>query len=124
MIQGETAGGKTILLVDDEEQIRSMLCALLVRKGYQVIQAADDLDALEKFKLNLEAIDLVVTDVVMPRLDGLASIKIMRAITPCLKVLVMSGYALDQPPPDGVSLIPKPFTPACFLEAVRSTLGG
>ncbi|MBU5636951.1 response regulator [Geomonas sp. Red69] len=123
MRQGEPASEHTILLVDDEAQIRSMLHDLLVCHGYKVIQAADGLDALEKFKLNVQEIKLVVTDIVMPRLDGLSSIKIMRTITPSVKVLLMSGYASDQPAPDGVSLIPKPFTPADFLQAIRSSLG-
>ncbi|GFO63632.1 response regulator [Geomonas paludis] len=123
MEEGEPSGGKTILLVDDEPQIRSMMFALLVNRGYKVIQAADGLDALEKFKVNPQEIDLVVTDIIMPRLDGLSSIKIMRTITPSIKVLLMSGYAAEQPPPDGVSFIMKPFFPADFLQAVCSTMG-
>ncbi|QWV94891.1 response regulator [Geomonas oryzisoli] len=123
MRQETTAGGKTILLVDDEPQLRAMFHDLLVRQGYNVIQAIDGQDALEKFKQNQQNISLVVTDIVMPRMDGISSYKIMRTINPSLNVIYMSGYVPERPLPEGVSILVKPFSPVDILQAIRSILG-
>ncbi|QXE92415.1 response regulator [Geomonas subterranea] len=123
MKREKTAGSKTILLVDDEPQLRAMLHDLLIGRGYDVIQAIDGQDALEKFKQNQQNISLVVTDIVMPRMDGISSYKIMRTINPSLNVIYMSGYVPERPLPEGVSILIKPFSPIDILQAIRSILG-
>ncbi|MBJ6751239.1 response regulator [Geomonas anaerohicana] len=123
MRQDEPACSTTILLVDDEAQLRAMLHDLLVRQGYNVIQAIDGQDALEKFKQNQQSISLVVTDIVMPRMDGISSYKIISTIDPSIKVLYMSGYVPERPLPEGVSILIKPFSPIDILQAIRSILG-
>lgn len=111
-----------ILLVDNEEQIRSILSQLLVKQGYSVIQAVDGFDALEKFKHNMQEITLVISDIIMPRMDGISSCKIMISISPSLKVIFISGCAPEQPLPDGVSVLIKPFSHFEILEKIRSLL--
>jgi CheY-like chemotaxis protein len=120
---GKTAGGKTILLVDDEPQLRAMLHDLLIGCGYKVIQAIDGQDALEKFMQDPQVITLVVTDIVMPRMDGISSFKEMSKINPSVKVLYMSGYIPERPLPEGVHILIKPFSPLDLLEAIRKILG-
>ncbi|QWV98647.1 response regulator [Geomonas nitrogeniifigens] len=123
MKREKTAGSKTILLVDDEPQLRAMLHDLLIGRGYDVIQAIDGQDALEKFKQNQQNISLVVTDIVMPRMDGISSYKIMRTINPSLDVIYMSGYVPERPLPEGVNILVKPFSPVDILKAIHSILG-
>ena len=122
MRQEKPTGGKTILLADDEPQIRSILYDLLINSGYNVIEAVDGLDALEKYKNNIQDIKLVITDIIMPRMDGISSYRIMNTITPSLKVIFISGYASDQTLPDGANIFAKPFSPIDVLKAVNSIL--
>lgn len=122
MKREKTADTKTILLVEDEPQIRALVYDFLTSLGYNVIQAVDGQDALEKFKLNQQEISLVVTDIYMPRMDGISSCRIMSTIKPSIKVLYMSGYVSEQLPPD-TCIIPKPFSPLDLLQAVQSLLG-
>ncbi|UPU37829.1 response regulator [Geomonas paludis] len=110
----------TILLADDEPQIRDMLRALLSRQGYQVITAINGQDALEKFAESASEIDLVVTDIVMPEMDGVASYKEMKKINPALKVIYMSGFAENLPP--DVHILLKPFPPVQLLHMIRTVL--
>ncbi len=100
-----------------------MLHNLLIGSGYNVIPAIDGQDALEKFKQNQQNISLVVTDIVMPRMDGISSYKIMRTINPSLNVIYMSGYVPERPLPEGVSILVKPFSPVDILQAIHLILG-
>lgn len=119
----EPACHETILLVDDEPQVRSMLYQILTTHGYEVIQAVDGQDALEKFEQNPKGISLVVTDILMPRMDGVSSVKAMSSINPSVKVLFMTGYMSDQPDPKARILI-KPFPPTKILQTIRAILEG
>jgi Response regulator containing CheY-like receiver, AAA-type ATPase, and DNA-binding domains len=111
-----------VLLVDDDELIRSMLYNMLIDQGYSVVQAADGIDAIEKFKNYMHEIVLVISDIIMPRMDGISSCKIMTSLSPSLKVVFISGYTSAQPLPDGVSFLAKPFSPVDLLKAVQSLL--
>lgn len=112
---------ETILLVDDEPHLRGMLYTLLTSKKYNVIQAVNGLDALEKFKHNPHGVDLVLTDIVMPRMDGVTSAQEMRSINPAVKILFMSGYLADRPQPES-NLMIKPFHPVQLLQTIRTIL--
>lgn len=111
---------RKVLLVDDDEQIRSMLYDLLVDQGYSVVQAVDGIDAIEKFKNYMHEIVLVISDIIMPRMDGISSYKIMSSLSPSLKVVFISGYTSEFPLPDGVSVLAKPFSPLDILKTVQS----
>jgi DNA-binding NtrC family response regulator len=109
-----------ILLVDDELQIRDMLRNLIIRNGYEVITAANGQEALEKFKEHPEVIDLLVTDIIMPGMDGVTSFKEMQKISPTLKVIFMTGFVDNLPP--YAHIILKPFSPLQLLQMIRLIL--
>jgi two-component system cell cycle sensor histidine kinase/response regulator CckA len=119
-------GSETILLVDDEEGVRKLVCAVLNNGGYTVIEAANGSAALSVYEKNSHKIDLVLTDVVMPQMDGFELGQQLAGKNPDLQVLYMSGYR-DKPincppgePPK--AFLNKPFTPDILLARVREIL--
>jgi two-component system, cell cycle sensor histidine kinase and response regulator CckA len=91
----DLTGRGTVLLVEDEEAVRSFAARALGQRGYQVVQAATGTEALALFFEHKGDIDLVVSDVVMPEMDGPTLMKELRAKRPDLKIIFMSGYAED-----------------------------
>ncbi len=88
-----TTGGATVLLVEDDPEVRGLFSKFLEAAGYTVIEATDGRDALETFEARGAEIDLVVTDVVMPNVSGPALTSAIRSRRPDVKVLFVSGYA-------------------------------
>ncbi len=120
-------GTETVLLVEDEEGVRALALASLTRHGYHVIAAVDGHDALQTLQAHDGSIQLIVTDVVMPRMSGPALAQAALTRWPKLKVLFMSGYTDDAVVRHGllqgeVSFIQKPFTPAGLALKVRQVL--
>ncbi|MGE0352424.1 MAG: PAS domain S-box protein [Gemmatimonadales bacterium] len=117
-------GSETILLVEDEAVVRAVSSKILKRLGYEVLEAANGLEAIELLKQNIAAVDLVVTDVIMPRLTGPQVVARLRALRPGLRVLYVSGYSgeMIQGGDGRIDLLQKPFTPAELAQRVRSTL--
>jgi len=120
-------GGETVLVVEDEDAMREVTRRILARNGYQVLTAASGEDAITMVTESDQDIELLITDVVMPRLLGRQVAEQISAIRPSIRVLYMSGYAqpvlasqgtLDP----GVILIEKPFTEADLLDRVRNVL--
>jgi len=123
----ETAGRETILLVEDEDDVRALAREVLERQGYSVLEASDGLHALRHFEAGSDRIDLVLTDVVMPRMSGRELVDRVRAIRPETRVLYMSGYTEDAIVRHGVRdastvLLGKPFAPGDLLAKVREVL--
>ena len=116
------AGGGTLLLVEDDPGIRQLTTTLLVGAGYTVVSAEDGRDGLQRFQAHLLPFDLLITDVVMPHLDGPRLVVEARKIQPGLPVLYMSGYHEVTMDP-GAQVLDKPFTAARLLARVRSILG-
>ncbi|WP_374526375.1 response regulator [Sphingopyxis sp.] len=118
-------GSGTILLVEDEDMVRAVAERALTRAGYSVVTASQGEEGLERFAA-MDKIDLVVSDVVMPTMDGPAMVRAMRAKRPALPVLFMSGYAEEQLRQsiniDDVAFLPKPFSVAQLTEAVSAAL--
>ncbi|MGV1682609.1 response regulator [Sphingopyxis sp. NJF-3] len=118
-------GTGTILLVEDEDMVRAVAERALVRAGYTVMTAAQGEEGLERFG-TMDRIDLVISDVVMPVMDGPAMVRAMRAKRPDLPVLFMSGYAEEQLRQsidiDQVAFLPKPFSVAQLAEATSAAL--
>jgi PAS domain S-box-containing protein len=120
-------GGETVLVVEDEPAIREVAERILRRSGYEVLMAGSPLDALELAGRHDGQIDLLVTDVVMPKMLGKDVAERMRAQRPGVKVLYISGYARPvlassgtlEP---GVTLLEKPFSESVLLQAVRQVL--
>jgi signal transduction histidine kinase len=89
----QTPTAELVLLVEDEPAVRAVLASFLRAEGYHVLEAVDGLDGLEVFLERRDDIDVVVTDVLMPRLDGWGLVKEIRAVTGGTPIVVMSGFA-------------------------------
>lgn len=120
-------GSETILLVEDEENVRDLASLVLRECGYTVMTAPEGLAALQLMATCREQIDLLVTDVVMPEMGGRKLAEILLAQHPELKVLFMSGYTDDAVVRHGVlqanaNFLQKPFTPNSLADKVRAVL--
>jgi two-component system cell cycle sensor histidine kinase/response regulator CckA len=110
----DVTGQDTILLVEDEEAVRSFAARALRMRGYNVLEAGGGEEALEIVKDAANKIDLIITDVVMPNMDGPTMVRNVKATHPDLPVIFMSGYAEeafrrnDQSSED-IHFLPKPF---------------
>jgi CheY-like chemotaxis protein len=128
-VVGKTAkrGSETILLVEDEEAVRGLACRILERQGYRVIPAQHGRDAMEIATKEEGRIDLVLTDVVMPGMNGRGLVERLSGIRPTIKSLYMSGYTDDDIIRRGFiepskSFLQKPFTSEALLQTVRKVL--
>jgi two-component system cell cycle sensor histidine kinase/response regulator CckA len=124
--ESELWGSGTVLLVEDEPMVRSVAERALTRHGYKVIIADNGEDALEILERG-EEIDLLLSDVVMPGMDGPTMVREARKDRPEIKVLFMSGYAEEQLRNsinvDNCSFLPKPFSVQELAEAAKRALG-
>ncbi len=116
-----------ILLAEDEDAVRSLVRTLLEQHGYTVVAARDGEDALEAAAAYAGRIDLVLTDVVMPRLGGRDLVQRLGAVRPDIRALFMSGYTADTVlrqgiMRDGLAFLQKPFKGRHLLRAVRDVL--
>ncbi len=127
---GPARGGtETILVVEDEAPLRALAVTVLRRAGYDVLEATDGADAVEVTARCRRPIHLLVTDVVMPRMNGRVLSDRLSADRPEMKVLFMSGYTDDavviqRVLASHVAFLQKPLTPATLLSKVRETLDG
>ncbi len=122
-------GSETILLAEDEAGVRRLACAALERHGYRVLLAEHGRTALELAEAHVGPLDLLVTDVIMPELDGGRLARAIRALRPTIKVLFISGYVADAIELRGVEgasveLLAKPFTALELARKVRRVLDG
>jgi DNA-binding NtrC family response regulator len=115
----------TILLVDDDEAIRSYVRPILQQQGFHVIEASDGAEALKVASAYADSVDLLLTDVIMPKVNGLVLAQRLLQERPGIGVLYMSGYVeksiLLATHPESI-LIQKPFTPDALIAAVRQIL--
>jgi PAS domain S-box-containing protein len=121
-------GSETILLVEDDEQLRAVARAVLERGGYRVLVAPDGREALALSEKYPGPIDLLLTDVVMPHLRGPELAGRIAATRPATKILCMSGYTDDAfrrgELGPGIAFLPKPITPTTLTKKVREVLDG
>jgi len=123
-------GNETILFVDDESHIVSAAEDTLIDYGYKVIASNDPVKALDLFTQQHKDISLVITDIVMPQLDGIELIRRIRAIEPDVKIIAISGYKKHVEEKNGVerregmSFLQKPFEARDLLVAIRRSLDG
>jgi two-component system cell cycle sensor histidine kinase/response regulator CckA len=125
--QADLTGRGTVLLVEDEEGLRALNARGLTSRGYTVLTAANGVEALEELERNEGKVDIVVSDVVMPEMDGPTLLKEMRKTNPGLKMIFVSGYAEEAfqknlPPGGQFAFLPKPFTLKQLVEQVKNTL--
>ena len=123
----DLTGQGTILLVEDEDGLRSLNARGLRSRGYTVVEAANGVEAIEVLEAQDAKIDLVVSDVVMPEMDGPTLLKEMRGRNPTLKVIFVSGYAEDAfekslPANEQFAFLPKPFTLSQLVAQVKETI--
>ena len=123
----EAPGRETILLVEDEPQVRSLTRRMLERGGYTVLEAPHGAAALRIVDEHGDRLALVLTDVVMPEMGARDFLERLRIRRPMLPALLMSGYSAEAVTAQGVlvpgtSLLSKPFTHAALLASVRATL--
>jgi signal transduction histidine kinase len=124
---GTARASETILLAEDEHQVRTVIRAILTRAGYTVIEASNGDDALRLAQNATVPIHLLLTDVVMPGMGGRALAERVSEVLPGLKVLYMSGYTDDAIVHHGVleaglAFYQKPVTPHALLRRVRDVL--
>lgn len=121
-----SAGDETILLVEDEDSVRLVITTVLRRQGYHVLEAATPLQATELFEQHAGQVDLLLTDIVMPDMNGPALAQRLVTIRPELRVLFISGYAAPTSPFDAanphVSFLGKPFHVSGLTAKVREVL--
>jgi two-component system, cell cycle sensor histidine kinase and response regulator CckA len=119
---GAASGDETVLVVDDDADVRHLACRTLERCGYTVIEAANAGEALLAIE-EVHGIDLLLTDVVMPRMNGRQLADRVRARHPGIRVLYMSGHPGDERPSVDADLVEKPLIPETLARRVRDTLG-
>ena len=116
-----------VLVVDDEELVRALAKELLSGLGYEVLTARDGIEALERYRERAADIDLVLLDLVMPRMGGRECLRALRRIDPQVRVLFSSGWPLDEglqgvQAEGAVGFLPKPYQMAVLAEAVARAL--
>ncbi len=124
----DLTGSGRVLLVEDEDMVRSFAVRALKRQGYEVLEATTGVEALEIMAQNEGRIDIVVSDVVMPEMDGPTMLKELRKTNPDLKIIFVSGYpheafetSLDKD--ETFAFLPKPFSLPQLAAKVKEQLG-
>lgn len=122
-----TGGTETILLVEDEEAVRALTVKILRAKGYTVLEAGDGKEAQAVLKEHSGALDLLLSDVVMPRMGGPELAAWLKRGRRGVKILFMTGYTdlsafQEGSLPPGTALLSKPFSPQVLAEKVREVL--
>ena len=122
-----TPDGLTVLVVEDAEPLRKMIVAMLLDGGYAIVEAPDGEEALRVIEGERVGIDLVLTDVIMPRMNGTELATRLWQIRPGMPVLFMSGYSenpLTEGVRNGACFLRKPFTSQGLIERVRHAIAG
>jgi len=124
----DLTGSGTILLVEDEDAVRMFGTRALKNKGYKVIEARSGEQALDVLRAE-DGIDVLISDVVMPGMDGVTLAKLVRMERPHIKLILISGYSEDVArngidPDAGIHFLPKPFSLKQLAEAVKQVMDG
>src|SRR5690349_7794677 len=110
-----------ILVVDDEEASRELLCRIVTRAGYEAVQAADGFEALSL--LERSKIELVISDILMPRMNGYALVARLRAKWPNMPVILTTGFLSQEAAKNmmngSVDFIPKPIDPQALITMIN-----
>ncbi|GAB4489614.1 MAG: hypothetical protein OHK006_21480 [Thermodesulfovibrionales bacterium] len=125
ILDGASAGSETVLVVDDEEYMLSFMKGVLEQRGYTVIGTENPVNALEIFRKSFRGIDLVITDIIMPLVNGREIASHFRDIKPEIRIIGVSGHDFGTLDPDRRefdALLGKPFDGRSLLGAVRKLL--
>ncbi len=120
--------GEWVLIIDDEEAVRSVTQHALEAFGYRVLTASEGAEAIALYALRHAEIAVVLTDMMMPVMDGTATIAVLRRINPAVKIITASGLKSDgcpkgKPRGDPVHFLPKPYTAEALLRMLAGVLG-
>jgi two-component system, cell cycle sensor histidine kinase and response regulator CckA len=121
------ASDKGVLIVEDEEELRTLFAVLLEMEGYQVFQAEDGRQGLEFFQKNVHDIKLIIADLNLPRMGGIDLIGKARALNPAVKIIGTSGLSSDHVQDmvlraGAQAFLPKPFQAKEALQTVRNVI--
>ncbi|MFZ3209170.1 MAG: response regulator [Geobacteraceae bacterium] len=127
--EAPAGGSETILLAEDNDMVRNVTTIVLQSAGYSVIAAVDGVDAIEKFREHADTIDLLLLDLIMPKMNGKEAYDQIVKIRPEIKVIFASGYAPDtvrigMPQGEKMLILYKPAPPDELLRSVRQVLDG
>jgi two-component system cell cycle sensor histidine kinase/response regulator CckA len=121
--EGRAGSVASVLVVDDEAAVRRFACRVLERAGYRAFEAIDGVEALELIQGQTVVLELVVSDIVMPRMNGVELMEALAVSRPSLTVILMSGYATTALSERGIvapcSILPKPFSAERLLAEVE-----
>jgi CheY-like chemotaxis protein len=123
-----TRGHETILVVEDENDVRELACEFLTMTGYSVLRARNGVEAIDLLRRRPGKIDLVLSDVVMPKMGGSELAARLPSVSPGTRILLMSGYseyAVESQNEDKPrhQMLSKPFSRSTLIEKIRETLG-
>jgi len=123
----DLGGSETILIIEDDDSLRALVLNILKRKGYKILEAENGEDAIEVAEAHDGPIDLMITDVVMPKMGGQEVAKLLKQHYPHIKVIYMSGYTDSTIANHGIletglNFVQKPFTPEVLAGKVREIL--
>jgi polar amino acid transport system substrate-binding protein len=126
-VQAPMGGSETILLAEDDAEVRKLAVSILSQYGYEVIQAVDGQDVVEKFAANRERIAMILMDMIMPKKNGKEAYDEISLLQPGVKVMYSSGYTADfiqnrGVSEEGIELVMKPVQPMELLRKVREML--
>jgi CheY-like chemotaxis protein len=116
---------ETILVVEDADEVRRMICQILLHHGYNVLEAANGVEALEVSASYRSDIHLVLTDIMMPHMNGHELAVHIERTLPATRLIFMSGYPEDpvgRPPGRLPVFLAKPFTPVTLTKKIREVL--
>ena len=119
--------GTRVLLVDDEEMIRDITSQMLQEKGCQIVTFPDGQKAIEYYREHYREVDVVMLDMIMPKMNGLETYRLMKNINPCIKALLSSGYSMEEQTQellkDGVNgYLQKPYRLADLIDQIGKAL--
>jgi two-component system cell cycle sensor histidine kinase/response regulator CckA len=122
-------GNETVLVVEDEDAVRTLTVRALAKLGYDVIHSSNGRDAYEMCQKIEKPVDLVITDLIMPGMNGIEFVRRVRKIYPTVKIMFMSGYSADTAFQDGtvdpnIPYLRKPFRLFELAQHVREVLNG
>jgi PAS domain S-box-containing protein len=120
-------GGELVLVVDDEKSVRQVTRQLLEHNGYRVIEAAEGADGITQYVAHQKEVQVVVTDLAMPVMDGAAFIRVLRRLNPQVRIIAVSGYQSKSSLPADLGVpaearLSKPFSGAMLLQTLQRVL--